>query len=127
MSLTKADKLHALKALKVVYKNTLNEWFKTHNKKGAKYTVLMRPESVDGMGYTHLYEQEYTEPQRLPVSGRFPDVKDFLPFLTFKQYDKIFKDAGLAPVNWEWLATHWTAMDRAIDYINEDYRRRNGF
>lgn len=124
--MSETEILKAFKALKLDYKGILNKWLSENIKKGVKYTYLVRPETVDVEGYTHLDERIYCPPKTIKEDGEFTEVYDFLPVLSIRKMNALFKKAGYEAPNWEHLSKNYTAMDRLVDYINEEYRRKHG-
>lgn len=120
--LSKRDRLNALQALIIVYREMLQDWLRDHNKKGVRYTIRMRREWKEGM-QTHLGEREFCEPMKIAKDGDLTITEDTLPYLSIKKMDAIFKKKGYAPPPWEYLATHYSAEDRAVILFNADYAR----
>ncbi|SRR5258708_11822691 len=123
-NMSEEEILRAFKALKSVYKAVLNEWLSEHFVKGTKYTLLVRPETIDEDGYTHLHERIYCKPLTVKSSKEIVNL-DYLPLLPIKKMDELFAEIGLPAVNWKYLSTHYEAMDRLVDYINEDYKEKH--
>ena len=122
--LSKRERLNALQALIIAYREILQDWLRNNNKKGVRYTIRMRREWVEG-GQTHFGEREFCEPMRIKKDGDLVITSETLPYLSITKMNSIFKKAGYAPPPWEYLATHYSAEDRAVILFNADYARSN--
>lgn len=123
--LSKKDRLNALQALLSAYREILQDWLRDNNKKGVQYTIRQRREWKDEDGYSHWGEREYTELQTIKSDGDLIVDNDTLPWLTIKEMNEIFKDAGYEEPPWEYLAKNSDAHSRAVHLF--DLTHKSGY